>query len=87
MNREIETLIKEYDQTVEKGKSRINRIYFIDIPKMYNYVLKELDIEKDDFMKSIEDTQALSVIIECIINSIKYGVMLEKHTTKKIRSI
>lgn len=83
MNREIETLIKEYDQTVEKGKSRINRIYFIDIPKMYNYVLKELDIEKDDFMKSIEDTQALSVIIECIINSIKYGVMLEKHTTKK----
>lgn len=82
-NRDIKTLVKEYDQTVEKGKTRINRIYLIDIPNMYNYVLKELDIEKDDFMKSIEDTQAFSVIIECIINSIKYVVMLEKHTTKK----
>lgn len=82
-NRDIKTLVKEYDQTVEKGKSRINRIYLIDIPKMYSYVFQELGIEKDYFLESIKDTKAFSVMIECIINSIKYGVMLEKHTTKK----
>lgn len=35
MNRDIKTLIKEHDQIVEGGKTRINRIYLIDIPKMY----------------------------------------------------
>lgn len=83
MNRDIEKLIKEYDQIVEGGKSRINRIYVSDIPMMYTYTLEQMGIEKDDFMKSIENTKAFSVMIGCIINSIKYGVMLEKHTTKK----
>ena len=83
MNRDIETLIKEYDQIVEGGKSRINRIYVADIPMMYTYTLEQIGIEKDDFMKSIENTEAFSVMIDCIINSIKFGVMLEKHTTKK----
>ena len=83
MNRDIKTLIKEYDQVVEGGKTRMNRIYVIDIPKMYSYVFQELGIEKNEFLESIKDTKAFSVITECIINSIKYGVMLEKHTTKK----
>lgn len=83
MNRDIKTLIKEYDQIVEGGKSRINRIYVDDIPMMYTYTLEQMGIEKDYFMKSIENTKAFSVMIDCIINSIKYGVMLEKHTTKK----
>lgn len=82
-NRDIKTLVKEYDQTVEKGKSRINRIYLIDIPNMCSYVFQELGIEKSEFLESIKDTKAFSVITECIIDSIKYGVMLEKHTTKK----
>lgn len=72
MNRDIKTLIKEYDQIVEGGKTRINRIYLIDIKKMYSYVFKELGIEKNEFLESIKDTKAFSVIIECIIDSIKY---------------
>ena len=46
MNRNIETLIKEYDQIVEGGKTRTNIIYVDDILKMYNYVFEQLGIEK-----------------------------------------
>lgn len=78
-SRDIETLIKEYDNTVSKGKTRINRIYVKDIHDMYIYTLEELGIESH----TLADREEYSVIIHCIINSIKYGVMLEKHTTKK----
>lgn len=45
---------------------------------MYTYTLEELGLK----MRAI-DKETYSVLIHCIINSIKYGVMLEKHTTKK----